>query len=216
MRLNDSEDKQTASAGYRPLITKELTMDIAEYFDSVASYWDDDFAEARPARIVASAVSIPRCGACVLDIGCGSGSMFLDLLENGACEIDGLDLSQNMVEAARCKFGFDPRIHVTQGDFLLHTQPGYDVLMAFNSYQHFPQPRVFLKKAKELLHPGGRLTVAFSASRDRINTVSALLPAGLARGLLSASEEAVFWQEDFVIDCLCDNESLYLISGIAK
>ena len=191
-------------------------MDIAEYFDSVASYWDDDFAEARPARIVASAVSIPRCGACVLDIGCGRGSMFLDLLENGACEIDGLDLSQNMVEAARCKFGFDPRIHVAQGDFLLHTQPGYDVLMAFNSYQHFPQPRVFLKKAKELLHPGGRLTVAFSASRDRINTVSALLPAGLARGLLSASEEAVFWQEDFVIDCLCDNESLYLISGVAK
>ena len=119
-------------------------MDIAEYFDSVASYWDDDFAEARPARIVASAVSIPRCGACVLDIGCGRGSMFLDLLENGACEIDGLDLSQNMVEAARCKFGFDPRIHVAQGDFLLHTQPGYDVLMAFNSYQHFPQPRVFL------------------------------------------------------------------------
>jgi hypothetical protein len=88
--------------------------------------------------------------------------------------------------------------------------------MAFNSYQHFLQPRSFLKKAKELLHPGGRLTVAFSASRDRINTVSALLPAGLARGLLSASEEAVFWQEDFVIDCLCYNESLYLISGIAK
>jgi len=74
MRLNDSENKQTASAVHRPLITKELTMDIAEYFDSVASYWDDDFAEARPARIVASAVSIPRCGACVLDIGCGSGS----------------------------------------------------------------------------------------------------------------------------------------------
>ena len=63
-------------------------MQISEYYDSVASFWDDDFSEARAARIVASTVSIPRGGACVLDIGCGSGSMFLDLMESGACEIE--------------------------------------------------------------------------------------------------------------------------------
>ena len=41
-------------------------MEIAEYFDSVASFWDDDFSEAKPARVVASTISIPRGGACVL------------------------------------------------------------------------------------------------------------------------------------------------------
>ena len=59
-------------------------MDIAEYYDSIASFWDEDYSEAKPARVVAATVSIPRGGACVLDVGCGSGSMFLDLLENGA------------------------------------------------------------------------------------------------------------------------------------
>ena len=191
-------------------------MDIAAYYDSVASFWDDDYSDAKAARIVAATVSIPRGGACVLDIGCGSGSMFMDLLENGACEIEGLDISRNMVEVARSKYGYDPRIHVTHGDFLRHEQPGYDVLMAFNAYHFFPQPRAFLSKAKQLLRPGGRLTVAFPYDRDHVNTLSAVLPAGMARGLLSAGEEALFWQELFDVDCLCDNGSLYLISGLVK
>lgn len=91
-------------------------MEIAEYFDSLAAFWDDDFSEAKPARVVASTISIPRGGACVLDIGCGSGSMFMDLLESGACEIEGLDISGGMVGVAKEKFCFDPRIHVEKGD----------------------------------------------------------------------------------------------------
>ena len=191
-------------------------MKIEEYYDSVASFWDDNYAEGRPARMIASAVSIPHGGACVLDIGCGNGSMFFDLLGNGACEIEGLDLSSVMVETAKEKYGFDPRIHVEREDFFHHALAGYDVLMAFNSYHHFHHPREFLKKAKELLRAGGRLTVAFSFEREHMNTISSLLPPGLARGILPAEEEVFFWQELFNVDCLFDNNSLYLISGTAK
>ena len=191
-------------------------MQISEYYDSVASFWDDDFSEARAARIVASTVSIPRGGACVLDIGCGSGSMFLDLMESGACEIEGVDISSKMADTAREKFSFDPRIHVENCDFLDFARPGFDVLMAFNSYQHFPIPRLFLKKAKELLRPGGRLTVAFPYDRERINILSSIMPAGVARGILSAEEEAAIWRETFDIDCMCDNDGLFLLSGTAK
>lgn len=191
-------------------------MQISEYFDSVASFWDDDYAEAKAARLVASTVSIPRGGAWVLDVGCGSGSMFLDLLEAGACEIEGVDISPKMAETAREKFSFDPRIHVERADFLDLAAQGFDVLIAFNSYQHFPIPRLFLKKARELLRPRGRLTVAFPFDRERVNTLSAIMPPGVARGLLPAEEEALFWREQFDVDCVCDNEGLYLISGLAK
>ena len=192
-------------------------MEIAEYYDSIAFFWDDDYSEAKPARMAAATLSIPRGGgACVLDIGCGSGSMFYDLLEAGAFEIDGLDISKAMIQTAREKYDFDPRIHLVQGDFLSHDQAGYDVVMAFNVYHHFPIPRLFLKKAKELLRPGGRLTVAFPFDRERMNTLSALMPPGIARGLLPAEEEAAIWREYFDVDCLCDNDSLYLISGRMK
>jgi predicted TPR repeat methyltransferase len=120
-------------------------MQHAEYYDSVATYWDDDYSDAKVARIVAATISIPRGGACVLDIGCGSGSMFMDLLEDGACEIEGVDISKGMTDVTREKFFFDPCIHIVHEDFLAHEQPGFDVLMAFNSYHHFPQPRLFLK-----------------------------------------------------------------------
>lgn len=188
-------------------------MQISEYFDSVASFWDDDFSEAKAARIVAATVSIPRGGVCALDIGCGSGSMFPDLMEAGACEIEGVDISPKMMQTAREKYGYDPRIHVEHGDFLEYSRPGFDLLMAFNSYHHFPIPRLFLKKAKELLRPGGRLTVAFPYDRERVNILSSVMPAGIARGLLSAEEEAAIWREFFDVDCVCDNDGLFLLSG---
>lgn len=191
-------------------------MRLAEYYDSIASFWDDDFSEAKPKRVIASSVSIPNGGACVLDIGCGNGALFPDLTEAGACEIDGVDISGKMVEAAQEKYGYDPRIHVVQADFLSWVQPGYDVLIAFNSYHHFLHPRRFLQKAKELLRPNGRLTVSFSFDREHMNALSAILPAGLARGLLPAQAEADYWREFFEVDCICDNDSLYLISGIVK
>ena len=191
-------------------------MQIAEYFDSVASFWDDDFTEAKAARIVASTVSIPHGGVCVLDIGCGSGSMFIDLMEAGACEIEGVDISSVMAGMAQEKYCFDPRIHVENADFLDYSKPGFDVLIAFNSYQHFPIPHLFLRKAKELLRPKGRLTVAFPWGRERVNTLSAIMPPGVARGLLSAEEEAAFWMDSFDIDCICDNEGLFLLSGTSK
>ena len=34
-------------------------MQLAVYFDSAASFWDDDYSEAKAARIVAATVSIP-------------------------------------------------------------------------------------------------------------------------------------------------------------
>jgi demethylmenaquinone methyltransferase/2-methoxy-6-polyprenyl-1,4-benzoquinol methylase len=188
-------------------------MQIAEYYDSVASFWDDDYSEARAARIMSATVSIPHGGACVLDIGCGNGAMFPDLMEAGACEIEGVDISGRMAETALEKYGFDPRIHVEHGDFLEFERPGFDVLTAFNSYQHFPIPRMFLKKATELLRPKGRLTVAFPFGKNRVNILSAIMPAGIARGLLSAEEEAAIWREYFDVDCICDTEGLFLLSG---
>ena len=48
-------------------------MQTAEYFDSVASLWDDDFAESKAARVMAASLSLPESGGYVLDVGCGGG-----------------------------------------------------------------------------------------------------------------------------------------------
>ena len=54
-------------------------MQISEYYDSIAFFWDDDYSEAKPARMAAARLSIPRGGACVLDIKTPTLIQFNDL-----------------------------------------------------------------------------------------------------------------------------------------
>ena len=57
--------------------------------------------------------------------------------------------------------------------------------------------------------------MACGFSRKRTNALSETLPAGIARPLRSAAEEAKDWEPFFKIDCICDTDELYLISGCA-
>ena len=94
-------------------------MQAAEYFDSIAQFWDMEYSDNELAREITAAISVPRGGGYVLDIGCGSGGMILDLMRHGACEIEGIDFSNAMAEMARDKFSFDPRVRIETMDFAL-------------------------------------------------------------------------------------------------
>lgn len=85
-------------------------MQRQEYFDSVAEYWDSDFENNIAARSAAALISGVSFGAYVLDAGCGTGEMFPQLLDMGASEIVGVDLSPKMISYAEIKVGYDPRI----------------------------------------------------------------------------------------------------------
>ncbi len=190
-------------------------MKTADYFDSVAGFWDDDFADSRPARFLAASLSIPRSGAYVLDVGCGCGTMFPELLECGASEIEGIDISSKMAEIAGIKYAFDPRIHVQHGDFLSLHQGGFDAITAFHSYHLFTDRGAYLKQAHRILREGGRLTVAFAHDHKHFNDIAVSLPEAIWRPLLPAMEEAAYWSDLFRVDCLCETEEIYLISGTA-
>lgn len=190
-------------------------MQMAEYFDSIAQFWDMDYSDIEQARRIAAAVTVPRGGGYALDIGTGSGGMILDLLRFGACEIEGVDVSEKMTELAREKFSFDPRISIETMDFFALDHGGFDFAIAFNSYQFFRHPGAFIAKAYSLLREEGRLTVAFGFDRRRTNALSDTLPAGIARQIGSAAEEAKAWAPFFRVDCICDTDEIYLISGCA-
>jgi len=190
-------------------------MQAAEYFDSIAQFWDMEYSDNEQAREITASISIPRGGGYTLDIGCGSGGMILDLLRYGAYEVEGVDFSPAMAEMAREKFGFDPRVSIETIDFFALEHAGYDLAVAFNTYQYFRHPGAFIAKAYSLLREDGRLTVACGFSRKRTNALSETLPKGIARQLKSAEEEAKDWAPFFKVDCICDTDDLYLISGRA-
>lgn len=190
-------------------------MNISEYYDSIASFWDMDYSEALLARSIAAAVSISRFGGLALDIGCGSGGIISDLIKYGAWEIEGIDISEQMTSLAKEKFSFDPRINIEQMDFLSLNRSGYDVAIAFNSYHHFLSLDTFLKKANEVLREDGRLTVAYGFDCNQINKMNSALPKTYYRRILPAKVEAKSWAPYFKVDLVCNTEEMYIISGRA-
>lgn len=191
-------------------------MTIAEYYDSIAKFWDMDYSDTEIARSIAASVSVPKSGGYALDIGCGSGSMILELLNHGVCEIEGIDVSHCMVELAQEKFSFDPRIRIETRDFMDMDRLGFDIAIAFNSYHHFLDPEEFARKAHSLLRGTGRLTIAYGFSGKQSNRIIETLPKEFTRKLLPAKSESKFWEPYFTIDVICDTDEMYMISGRSR
>src|SRR5438105_7414085 len=79
-------------------------------------------------------------GARVLDVGCGTGATTTQLIERGATEVVGVDLSAPMVTAARARIE-DARVHLEVGD-VLELAPGeaFDVVFSRFGVMFFSDP----------------------------------------------------------------------------
>jgi SAM-dependent methyltransferase len=95
-------------------------------------------------------------GGPVLDVGCGGG-LFLGVLQERGARVVGLDNSE---EAARAAWDQN-RVTVLLGDLLRApvSPESCGVVTMFHVLEHLPDPAGFLRAARELLRPGGRLVV---------------------------------------------------------
>lgn len=94
----------------------------------------------------------------ILDIGCGDG-FHLDLLRRfgkPSWSLEGLDASPVAVAHA-CRRG----LHVQQGFIEDSTLPqsSYDLILLIATIEHVENPRTFLRAARDLLAPDGRILI---------------------------------------------------------
>lgn len=93
----------------------------------------------------------------MLDVGCATG-FFIDEAQKRGWKVEGLDVSTFAVEFARSRFG----LKATLGDLTeVPFQAGaYDAVTMWDVIEHVPDPSGYLRRAHELLRPGGVLTLA--------------------------------------------------------
>ncbi|MBR5114658.1 MAG: class I SAM-dependent methyltransferase [Oscillospiraceae bacterium] len=187
-------------------------MDVKEFFDRLAEHWDDDYVPAAPERI-AAAFFAQVAGARVLDVACGTGAMFPELLAAGAAEITGVDISTEMAKRAAQKYAADSRIKVLCGDVTKLPLSGFDSALIYNAYPHFMRKELLIDAMARALKPGGRLTLAHGAGRDIINNHHSGVPHSVKTPLRAASVEAEVWKGLFEVDAIVDTPFFYLISG---
>jgi ubiquinone biosynthesis O-methyltransferase len=98
-------------------------------------------------------------GQRVLDIGCGNGAIAALLAEKGAA-VTGIDLSETGIALARAA---NPTLRYEVASVYddLHARFGsFDRVVALEVIEHLFDPRTFLRRAFDVLKPGGRLVLS--------------------------------------------------------
>jgi ubiquinone/menaquinone biosynthesis C-methylase UbiE len=138
-----------------------MSDDTREYFDEVASRWDEMRRQffgdgVRRAAIAAAGV---RPGMVVADVGIGTGFLAEGALDAGA-RVIGIDISDAMLAQARAKFAgrpFESRLgdvnHLPLGD------GEADAVVANMVLHHAPDPGAAIREMARALNAGGTLVV---------------------------------------------------------
>jgi ubiquinone/menaquinone biosynthesis C-methylase UbiE len=108
----------------------------------------------------------------VLDIGCGTGELLARLEEWQPAHLAGLDISANMIAAAREKLGPQVDLHVGDAESLPWPDGSFDLVTCTNSFHHYPDPTRALAEIKRVLIPGGWLVLADIALPPVARTVA--------------------------------------------
>jgi len=96
----------------------------------------------------------------LLDVGCGTGPM-IELLSKayGDLRMTGLDLTPDMIEAARAKRIPNARFLVGDSENLPFENDSFDAVICSNSFHHYPNPQAFFDGVARVLRSGGRLVL---------------------------------------------------------
>ncbi len=151
----------------------ELYQGAAYYDSSEAGRGYDEYLDVRgnwirtfDQRLVAMARHQPH--GRVLDVGCGPG-FFLEAATARGYEAFGVDPSAYAVELARRRFGHRVQVGVLEtADYVPGT---FDVVTAFDAFEHVYDPNRFLAAAARLLRPGGVVVIT---TPDRTSLLSRL------------------------------------------
>ena len=97
-------------------------------------------------------------GKRVLDIACGEGYGAAALAKAGAASVVGIDVSPDVCEHARRKYGLDARTGDAQAIPL--PDRSIDVVVSFETIEHVDDPAAFCAECARVLVPDGTLIVS--------------------------------------------------------
>lgn len=186
------------------------------FFNRLAGSWDQN-CNHDPQKLAAIVTLADiKKGARVVDIACGTGVLFNEILSREPSELLGIDLSDQMIAVAKSKF-HDGRLRLLATDLFDVTETGFNVATIYSAYPHFPDKQALAKKVADVLAPSGRIMIAHSESKEAINSRHQEAEVSrLSDELLSAKLEAEHFSAFFNVDILVDTSEMYLISGVKK
>jgi len=187
--------------------------DIIEFFDRLAPGWDAGMVRNEP--VIASILDNAgvTAGKKVLDVACGTGVLIPDYLRRNA-SVTGIDISTEMIRVAKEKFAGEKDVTLVAGDVEEYEpEELFDVIMVYNAFPHFPDPKRLLEKLASLCAPGGTLSIAHGMSRAKLAEHHSGSARKVSIGLDDAETLASMFAPLFRVTVKIDAEDRYQVVG---
>ena len=186
---------------------------VIDFFDRCAPHWDANMVRNDSViEAIFNAAGIHE-GIEVLDVACGTGVLFPYYLKKNISALTGIDISPKMVEVAKQNF---PDVNVICGDVEeLNVNKGFDAIMVYNAFPHFPDPKKLINCLSKMLNKNGTLTVAHGMSRMALHRHHSGAASSISIELLHENDLAdIFTDCGLEIRTKISDEEKYIVSGI--
>ena len=186
--------------------------DVIEFFDRCAPSWDAELIRSdRKINIILDNAGV-REGSRVLDVACGTGVLMPDYLRRGA-DVTGIDISPEMIKLAERKYA-GTGVRFICGDIeTADVGQGFDAIVVYNAFPHFPDPERLITHLSGLLTEGGVLTVAHGMSREKIDAHHHGSASKVSMGLMPAEQLAGIFGRHLDVTAVISDEDMYQVAG---
>lgn len=187
--------------------------DVISFFDRCAPCWDANMVRNDSViEMILDAAGI-REGIEILDVACGTGVLFPYYCKRNIGTLTGIDISPKMVEIAKQNF---PDVNVICGDVEeLEVGKGFDAIMIYNAFPHFPNPKRLISCLSKMLNENGTLTVAHGMSKVALQRHHSGAASCVSIELLHEDDLAdIFTDCGLELRIKISDEEKYIVSGM--
>jgi demethylmenaquinone methyltransferase/2-methoxy-6-polyprenyl-1,4-benzoquinol methylase len=186
---------------------------VAVFFDELADKWDSN--ETKKDDIINKILDNAEvsCKNRILDVACGTGILIPYYINRDVSLITAIDISSKMISIAKSKFK-DNNVEFICADAEEYAFGGkYNNIVIYNAFPHFSSPEKLIANLSSCLIEGGTLTIAHSASREKINHHHDGLDETLFSELMPAEELADLFSKYLQPVVSISDESMYQVVG---
>jgi len=190
---------------------------VEEFFDSLAPNWDaiENCPKERKVELLRK-VGLTK-GSKVLDVACGTGVITSIIHEFTESNVDGIDISSNMIEIAKEKYKNDAWASFRHIDiFNLEENEQYDFAIIYNAYPHFLSPEKLGEKLSKIIKKNGKFAILHSLSRAQLSAHHSGKASVVSRDLLPPSLEAIYFSSYFDIEVKEESDNSFVLIGKRK
>lgn len=190
--------------------------EVIAFFDSKAGLWDENMMRDDAVIDAILKNAAVKAGLDVLDVACGTGVLFPDYLKRNVRSLTGVDISPEMIRYAQAKFP-GGQVKLLCGDVEeMRFDTQFDLVMVYNAFPHFPDPKRLIQRLADLTKPGGRLSIAHGMSREQINACHTGAAHRVSNGLMPAQELKMLFLPYFDGITAISDDRMYQVTGIKR